>query len=242
VHKEHSIVSQILTAQKDPQAADALIEQYLPFIKSETAKFLNRFPDDGQEELSIAMFAFYEALMAYRSGKGTFLKLAAITIHNRLIDYYRKEKRHGTVLSLNEPSAGEDSRTLEEQIEDRQNEIDALHDQTAAQKEIEEFTEQLVRYGLTLSDIADNCPKQERTLSACMEVLDYARQTPALLDQLIRTKKLPLAQLADGVKVERKTMERHRKYLVAILLAYTNGFEIIRGHLSLIKRKEVSRV
>ena len=30
---------------------------------------------------------------------------------------------------------------------------------------------------------------------------------------------------------DRKTMERHRKYLVAILLAFTNGYEIIRGHL-----------
>ena len=27
-------------------------------------------------------------------------------------------------------------------------------------------------------------------------------------------------------------MERHRKYLVALLLIYTNGYEIIRGHLA----------
>ena len=31
--------------------------------------------------------------------------------------------------------------------------------------------------------------------------------------------------------LDKKTMERHRKYLVAILLAFTNGYEIIRGHL-----------
>ena len=41
-----------------------------------------------------------------------------------------------------------------------------------------------------------------------------------------------------GANVDRKTLERHRRYLVAILLAYTNGFEIIRGHLKMIKRKE----
>lgn len=35
-----------------------------------------------------------------------------------------------------------------------------------------------------------------------------------------------------------KTLERHRNYLVAILLAYTNGYEIIRGHLSRIHRRE----
>ena len=32
-------------------------------------------------------------------------------------------------------------------------------------------------------------------------------------------------------KTDKKTMERHRKYLVAVLLAFTNGYEIIRGHL-----------
>ena len=45
------------------------------------------------------------------------------------------------------------------------------------------------------------------------------------------TRRLPLAELAKGAGVERKTLERHRKYLVAILLAFTNGYEIIRGHL-----------
>ena len=32
--------------------------------------------------------------------------------------------------------------------------------------------------------------------------------------------------------MERKTLERHRKYMVALLLIHTNGYEIIRGHLT----------
>lgn len=94
-----------------------------------------------------------------------------------------------------------------------------------------EFAQQLPRYGLKLSDIADNCPKQKRTLAACHRVLAYAKDNPMLLDHLVTTGKLPIAALSDGSGVERKTMERHRKYLVALLLAFTNGFEIIRGHL-----------
>ena len=75
-------------------------------------------------------------------------------------------------------------------------------------------------------------------MDACMKVLDYAKSHPQLLVQMIHSKKLPLAQLAAGSGTERKTLERPRKYLVAILLAYTNGFEIIRGHLQFMKRKE----
>ena len=111
---------------------------------------------------------------------------------------------------------------------------DAISDyavRTASQQEIREFGEQLGRFGITFSDVADNCPKQERTLTACRRVLEYARSHPELLDRLVESGRLPIHELAVGSGVDKKTLERHRKYLVAILLAFTNGYEIIRGHL-----------
>ncbi len=232
---------QVLAAQTDSQAADDLILQYIPFIKSETRSVTGRFPADEDDELSIAMFAFYEAMMSYQADRGSFLGLASRAIRNRLIDFHRKEKRHLSNLSLDTPSSNDEDRTLGDRIADERNEIHERHDRQAAQAEIEHFSRQLEDFDLTLADIAENCPKQERTLSACMRVLDYARETRDLLDQMIRTKKLPISQLALGTGVEKKTMERHRKYLIAILLAYTNGFEIIRGHLRMLKRKEGTR-
>ena len=47
----------------------------------------------------------------------------------------------------------------------------------------------------------------------------------------LRTKKVPIAKLAKGAEVERKSLERHRRYLVAFLLICTNGYEIMRGHI-----------
>lgn len=47
---EHEIVRSVAAAQKDAQAADALVRQYLPFIKAETAKFLKRIPVEGQDD------------------------------------------------------------------------------------------------------------------------------------------------------------------------------------------------
>ncbi len=241
--EEPMIVQQIRTAQTDTAAADALIRQYLPFIKAETAKFTKRIPIEGRDdELGIAMFAFYESMMAYQVGKGSFLKLAALNIRNRLIDFYRKEQRHKGVISLETPiNVDGDDRTLLDQIDSGSDEITLHSDRTAARDEIQHFSSQLSEFGLNLTDVADCCPKQERTLAACMEVLEFAKHTPELLEQMVHTKKLPLAQLAAGTKVERKTLERHRKYLIAILLAYTNGFEIIRGHLKQIHRKEGQR-
>ena len=225
------IESEVLAAQKSSEAADGLIERYLPFIRSETAKFLGAFPAEGQDELSIAMTAFYECILAYEPGRGAFLHLASAAIRNRLIDFSRKERRHRNQVSLDAPGPGEEDAPLAERLPAEEREAEKLPERLAARGEIAEFSAQLREFGISLADVAAACPRQERTMEACMAVLRFARENPRLLEELVQTKRLPLAQLVRGAGVERKTAERHRKYLVAILLAFTNGYEIIRGHL-----------
>ena len=177
---EHEIVRSVAAAQKDAQAADALVRQYLPFIKAETAKFLKRIPVEGKDdEFGIAMFAFHEAAMAYQSGRGTFLKLAAAAIRNRLIDYQRMEQRHAGQISLDQTVDGDaEGRTLLETIDSGHDELAQRQSLGATQEEIVEFARELKQYGLKLTDIAENCPKQERTLAACHRVLSCAREHP----------------------------------------------------------------
>lgn len=231
MREEHEIIGMVYAAKEDNAAADILVEKYLPFIRAETAKYINRIPQEGRDdELSIAMFAFYEAALSYEKGRGAFLPYAARGIKNRLIDYSRKEARHRGAISLDAADGGDDDRALIQRLGD-----DNVHEHMegfTARDEILLFTQELAAFGLSMADIADNCPKQERTLAACRRALAFAREDPEVFRVLLETKKLPLAKIAEGAGIERKTLERHRKYVVAILLAFTNGFEIIRGHLT----------
>ena len=103
--EEHKIVQQVMRSRQDPEAADQLIRSYMPFIKAETARFIHRPPVEGRDdELSVAMFAFYETMTVYNPDRGPFLPLAAAGIRNRLIDYFRKEQKHSGQLSLNQPA------------------------------------------------------------------------------------------------------------------------------------------
>lgn len=43
--QEHEIVKLVYEAKENMERADALIYQYMPFIRSETAKFLKRGAD-----------------------------------------------------------------------------------------------------------------------------------------------------------------------------------------------------
>ena len=228
---EHDIVRQVLAAQRSNDAADRLIEQYLPFIRSETAKFLQRPPSDSDDELSIAMIAFHEAVCGYEKGRGAFLPYAATLIRSRLIDYDRKERRHRHGVSLDAPRGEEEDGALLDTLADPSDHSGELITREATAFEIRELSEQMASFGVSLSDVADNCPRQQRTLEACRAAFAYGKSRPDLLERLVRTGKLPLGELAQGSGVERKTLERHRKYLMALLLICTNGYEIIRGHL-----------
>ncbi len=231
MNDQHQIIQQVYAAKEDGQAADRLIGDYMPFIKAETAKFLKRPPIEGHDdELSVAMIAFHEAVHGYSRTRGAFLKYASMLIRSRLIDYRRKEQRHSGVISLDTP-LGEDDGTLGDTLADERDHSEELASREATRAEIEELTRQMREFGVSLSDVADNCPRQQRTLEACRRALRHARENPALLDELLRTKRLPVAQLSAGSGIERKTLERHRKYMVALLLIYTNGYEILRGHL-----------
>lgn len=239
--QEHSIVQQVYAAKNDVQAADWLIREYLPFIKAQTAKFLQRPPIEGQDdELSIAMLAFYEAIGGYSRLRGNFLHYAAMLIRHRLIDFQRREARHRGHISLHEPQ-GEEGVTLEDSLADTKNHSEEFLARRATQTEIEDLTAQMWQFGVSFADVAENCPRQQRTLEACRKAMEYARETPELLEELLKTKRLPISWLSQGSGVDRKTLERHRSYLVALLLIQTNGYEIIRGHLAQVLKGGVKR-
>lgn len=189
MNDEHKIVEQVYAAKEDIRAADDLIRAYLPFIKAETAKFLKRPPIEGQDdELSIAMMAFHEAIGGYSRTRGSFLKYAAMLIRSRLVDYSRREQRHSRVISLDAP-IGEEDTTLGETLADDRDPHEETASRDATRAEIEELTRQMKEFGVSLSDVADNCPKQQRTLDACRRALEYAKGKPELLDDLLNTKR-----------------------------------------------------
>lgn len=237
--EKRELLKEITDAQADSKKADSFIAKYTPFVRSEVLKNGVRGENlDSSDELSIAMFAFYEALINYNKNKGAFFPLAKIYIHNRIVDYFRKEIKKNNDISLDEKLNEDGDKTLIDSIEDRESSLDYNVERECTREEIEEFKITLKKYDLTLSDIASNSPKQKKTLNTCLDALECAKRNTQILEILEETKKLPIALLIKEGGFDRKTLERHRKYLVGILLAFTNGFVIIRDHLCKMRREE----
>lgn len=237
MEKDHQIVQAVYAAKEDNDKADGLIRKYIPFIRAESSKFMGKICTESDDEFSIAMIAFHEAILGYSRDRGAFLKYAALLIRNRLIDYKRKESKHQGMLSLDEASGDDDSRSLLEQLPDDRDVYEESRNLEATQQEIAELAAVMGRFGVSFADVADHSPRQERTRQTCLKAIGYAMENRELLDELLDTGKLPMTKLVTGSGSDRKTLERHRKYVLAMLLIQTNGYEIIRGHLRHVWKK-----
>ena len=230
MQKDQGIIKAVYGAKKDPRKADELIRSYIPFIRSEAAKCISRVCTEQDDEYSIAMIAFHEAILGYEQVRGAFLGYASMLIKSRIIDYQRREARHQGQVSIYAES-GEDDRTILDKMADGRDRYEEAVNLEATKQEIAELSAVMARFGVSFSDVADHSPRQERTLEACTRAIRWAAGDELLLEELLRTGKLPMARLVQGSGAERKTLERHRKYILAMLLIQTNGYEIIRGHL-----------
>ena len=86
----------IRLAQKgDLCARDELIRNHRDFIAKTSSRACNRYLTWDNDELSVALIAFNEAVDKFSPDEGAaFQTFAQRVIRNRLVDYFRKESKH----------------------------------------------------------------------------------------------------------------------------------------------------
>lgn len=223
----NNINKKVILIQNNNELKSDFIQECLPLIKKEVANFVGQNQND---ELSIALIAFNDAIDSYQIDKGNFINYAKLIIKNRLIDNYRKEKKHQEIISLDDKFK-ESNTALIDLIPDKKNDPSYLNKQQLLKEEIIEFKYLLKQYDLTFQDLLDNNPKQKRTFDICQKVIIIALENQDIILEVVKTKRLPIKKILEISNLERKTIERHRKYLIGLLLIYTNGFFLIREHL-----------
>lgn len=218
--------------KNDEELVNRFVEEYKPFIASCTEKITGRYVRYGEDdELSIALIAFVEAIKSYNSAKGNFLSFAQNVIKRRIIDYYRKEKRHSSVISLNEYYNEDDEekdlsidKSIDKFLIDEISEFRRL--------ELEELKEELEQLDISFVDLAESSPKHNKTRRLCQQIIDFVVSQPELV-KLIRQKKyLPIAEIGKTLKIPRKNIERVRKYIIAAVIIRTGDYQYIKDYVS----------
>lgn len=208
------------------------VEEYKPFIASCTEKVTGRYVRYGEDdELSVALMAFVEAIKSFQGSRGNFLTFAQAVIKRRIIDYYRKEKRHTNVVLFNEYYVEDD----EEKDITANKSIDNYHaDEISEYRkfELEELKEELKQWDISFFDLAEASPKHTKTKKLCRQVIEYILSRPDLIKTIKKKRYLPIAEVEGALKVPRKNIERARKYIIAVVIIRTGDYQYIRDYVN----------
>lgn len=218
----------------DCSSREDFLENNKPFIHKIACKFSRRLLEWGRDdELAVALIAFNEAIDRFREDTGVpFLAYARIVILSRLTDYRRRENRSAAV-EVHLPRYGDESNDTEF---NKAWETYLL--ETAARErkeEIEEFEQLLNAYGVSFEDLVKCSPRHRDTRRSLMLAAVELTKRENLFKELVDKKKLPLLELEKCTGISRKTLERGRKYIIAVsLLIYRhNDFLYLSSYLGL---------
>lgn len=227
-----AINERVADIKNDESEINRFVEEYKPFIASCAGKMANRYMKYGQDdELSIAMIAFVEAIKSFDHTKGNFLSFSQNVIKRRLIDYYRKEKNSDNIISLNEYyneneevdlSSGE---SMERYSAEKLSENRRL--------ELEELKKELVKRDISFFDLAEVSPKQNKTRNACKEIAGLILSRSDFLKLILEKGYLPVAEIEKVSKIPRKIIERSRKYIIAVVIIATGDYQYIRDYIDI---------
>lgn len=226
--------------QGDREAREHLITAYRPFIMRAAASVSGRFVRAGQDdEASVAMMAFDEAISSYRQQGGrSFFSFAEMVIRRRLIDHFRREasRRQEVPLSSLVPE-GEDGEAADDplvQVEAREAHRQFEEELLARERreEIWRLAQQLSALGIRFQDLVDRTPRHRDAKERALGVAKLLASQPELCEQIRRKGNLPLKELEAVAGVSRKTLERQRKYIIALALILSGNYPHLREYLT----------
>jgi len=210
-----------LAQNGDHNAREKLIFQYKPFIYKTSCSICQRgLSWENDDELSIALIAFNEAVSSYNPDKGAnFLTFARRVISQRLVDYFRHEKRHQHIsLSSSVNEEGEENEISPIESSQAWEDHKAKVEKEELAQMMLDFEERLNEFGTSLDELADICPKHRDTREKLANVAEILCSDQALLNSLRKTKRVPAKKLARAAKVSKRVLENGRKYILAMAI------------------------
>ncbi|HBQ63772.1 MAG TPA: RNA polymerase sigma-I factor [Clostridiales bacterium] len=213
---------------------DRLIRQYWSYIAACASRATGRYLSETDEEMSIALLAFHEALEQYDPEKGSFLTFARGVIHRRLIDHYRKEQRqhrHETPLgSLFPDPAGESYADPLEQTDlllKQADRFERLQEQADRLEEIEMFSRELADWGISLEELVKSSPKAVKTREAAGRIIAFLIENPDRVMAMKKNRTLPVQEIIKNLGIPRKNTERLRKYIIAAVIILSGDYSLL---------------
>lgn len=209
---------------------EVFIRDYTPFIIKTVARITGKYVDlENSEEYSIALMAFDEAIDCFDIGKNrSFLGFSDLVINRRIIDFLRKNRKDKNVFPFTyfEHELNEDFKE-QYMFEDSRGRLDNIE----IKEEIIFFKDELAAFGITLENLAKSIPKHKDSKRQCIKIAKLIANNTEMYKKLKKSKKVPMTDLMKLVDVHHVTIERNRKFIIAVSLIINSGLDVIKSYL-----------
>lgn len=229
----------VLKAKRgDKKVMNDLLIAFTPFMKKTASFVCKRFVDEHDDEFSIAMSGFHEAVLQFSPGENSSLTtFSHLIIKRRLFDHFRKEATRNDAIHLVKAEDETTGSDAQHYVFKQSSIASYSREQQAAERreEIMEYTKLLKDYGLSFHELAMSSPKHADSRKTAIHIAQIIAETPEFYTYLMANKRLPMKELETTVEVSRKTIERHRRHIIAVTLLLNSQFvyvkEYIKGEL-----------
>ncbi len=237
----------VLSAKDSEEQFNELVKENKRFILSTAYKTTHHFVTESDDEWSISLIAFREAVVSYDESKGAFKSFAAMVIKRRLLDYMKSEARHISEIPIEpesmdgDPESTEDDNITSIQSElrekNREKSEAAFHSMNNPLKdEIEAVQQLLSDYGFSFFDLTECSPKAGKTKEACAKAVCAILESEELIKTLREKKTLPVKELVTASGVKKKLLDRHRKYIIAAVEILNGEYPLLAYYMDYIKK------
>ncbi|KIL38895.1 RNA polymerase sigma factor SigI [Gordoniibacillus kamchatkensis] len=219
----------------DLRLRNQFIADYQPYVAKVTSRFCKRYIDPARDdEFSIALAAFNEAINQFSAQAGrSFLSFAETVMRRRLIDFVRKEQRFRGQIPYSSFEIEDDEDNMINPVEIHQA-IEQYEKQKGLEErksEIADFSRVLEEFGISFTDLAELSPKHEDSRRMLVGIGHKLAADAGLMRVVVTKRMLPIKELLEQVNVSRKTLERNRKFLIALALILNGPYPYLREYL-----------
>lgn len=222
---EREILNQLLKEARegDDRSRENIIASHQVFVKQMVAKNLGVYEDIyARDEYAVGLIALNEAIDSYKPGLLSFRSFAARVIRRRLIDYIRSQKKHrNQVLYMDEAAQGNICEPSSDPRED-------IH----TRLEMDAFVSSLARFGISMADLIKETPKHSDSKQLCIKVAWLVCSDDELIDHFTKYNTLPNKKIISKLRLNIKTIERHRKYIIAICLILLSDLDEMKAYIT----------
>lgn len=236
--RQDAEINEIQTIREGDEALRSqFIKKHTNYILSMANKIKGRYIQiENDEEYPIALDAFNRAIDCYDPEKGaSFLTFAGILIRRAIIDLYRKNNTIQEI-AISQLKNEEDSRS-DREMGDLQEPgnveqiIRSQEDRFNLRQEITIYKALLMEYSIDFDTLVNVSPKQDAVRRKMIRLAKSLSEDPATRAFIQRRKILPLKKIEGKVSCSRKTLERHRKYILANFILINSDLDYLKDYI-----------